>query len=326
MLAKGIDVDTIVDVTGVSRDAINKLRKKIMVFLNPQVDLVFKKLFGTPANKDLLIDFLNNILGRKEGNLIVDVVYIDPQNHLETVGQKYSIVDVRCTDQANTQYIVEMQRDNHHDFMQRVQYYGACGLSVQLPKAEKYKELLPIVFVGITKFKAIERHNRYISRHKFIDVDDHVQDLNLVEFYFIELAKFQKKRSDLKTVVDKWIYFLKNASKEDEIPENFTEKSLQKAFRVLSEVGWTSEELLAYQKQRDAQMVEASVLETAGKKAREEGREEGLAAGREEGLREGEEKGLLKTARNMLAKGIDVDTIVDVTGLSNDAINKLRKK
>lgn len=43
-----------------------------MIYLNPTNDLVFKKLFGTDANKDLLISFLNGILERRGDKLITD--------------------------------------------------------------------------------------------------------------------------------------------------------------------------------------------------------------------------------------------------------------
>ena len=52
---------------------------------------------------------------------------------------------------------------------------------------------------------------------------------------------------------------------------------------------------------------------------RAEGREEGLEQGREEGR----EEGLLLAARNMLSQGLPVDVVVNVTGLSEDVIDKL---
>jgi hypothetical protein len=35
-------------------------------FINPFTDFGFKKLFGTEFNKELLIDFLNQVLGDRE--------------------------------------------------------------------------------------------------------------------------------------------------------------------------------------------------------------------------------------------------------------------
>lgn len=53
----------------------------------------------------------------------------------------------------------------------------------------------------------------------------------------------------------------------------------------------------------------------------------GLKAARRVGLEEGEAKGIAKNqkeiAKKMLAKGIDIDTIVEITGLTKEKIEKL---
>jgi predicted transposase/invertase (TIGR01784 family) len=53
--------------------------------------------------------------------------------------------------------------------------------------------------------------------------------------------------------------------------------------------------------------------------AREEGREDGLEEGREEGR----EEGIEFTARNALSKGIPVQTVQEITGLSLEKISDL---
>ena len=44
-------------------------------FLDPKNDLVFKRIFGTEKNKDILIHFLNDIFERHD-NPIVDVTFL----------------------------------------------------------------------------------------------------------------------------------------------------------------------------------------------------------------------------------------------------------
>ena len=46
-------------------------------YLNPLTDFGFHKIFGSVSNKDLLIDFLNQVI-REEG-LITDVEYLNPE-------------------------------------------------------------------------------------------------------------------------------------------------------------------------------------------------------------------------------------------------------
>ncbi|WP_406722537.1 PD-(D/E)XK nuclease family transposase [Wolbachia endosymbiont (group A) of Rhinocyllus conicus] len=45
-------------------------------FLDPRNDLCFKKIFGTEKNKNILIHFLNDILGFTEINAIQEVEFL----------------------------------------------------------------------------------------------------------------------------------------------------------------------------------------------------------------------------------------------------------
>lgn len=63
-------------------------------------------------------------------------------------------------------------------------------------------------------------------------------------------------------------------------------------------------------------LIKAQGLEESVRQSEEKGREEGRVEGREKGVKE--------TARNLLAMGIDVDTIRRATGLSTEEISSLR--
>ena len=63
--------------------------------------------------------------------------------------------------------------------------------------------------------------------------------------------------------------------------------------------------------------------------AKREGKEEGLAEGMEKGLAEGMEKGMsqrsLEIAGTMLAKGMDVATVMEIMGLSESQLLQLKE-
>lgn len=75
--------------------------------------------------------------------------------------------------------------------------------------------------------------------------------------------------------------------------------------------GFTDAELRAYDKFWDSVSVERTLLDDRYQKGREEGREEAM------NLRS------LEIARNMLAKGRDASTVLEITGLSMDEIQQL---
>lgn len=280
-----------------------------MLYLSPTNDLVFKKLFGTEANKDLLISFLNSILDNKGDKLITDVDFKDSHNHQPSMKLKLSVVDVRCTDKAGNTYIVEMQVNPQSDFLARCHYYTACGLSLQLKRGDEYEELLPVIFIGVTDFDIFSDHTRYLSHYKLLDTVDHVCRLHHEEYHFIELPKFTKTIDQLDDISDKWIYFLKNAEKYENPPQELKKTPpLVRAFDVLERGRWTDTELIEYEKMVDAERVGRSVLKTA----------------RNDGHVEGQEEERNRIAKDMLLEGAKIDFICRMTRLSEKEIEELK--
>lgn len=273
-----------------------------MLFLDPTIDIAFKKLFGTTANKNILINFLNSILGRSGDNAIVDVTFNDPNNIAETPALKGSIVDVRCTDQRNNQYIIEMQVITQNDYAARAQYYSSLALSRQLASGQKYDKLVPVIFVGVLNFSLFNGEH-YLSHHLILDSETYIHELKHLEFHFIELKKFNKSIEELSTIQDKWIYFLKNAGFLESVPPTLKAPAIKDAFDVLAQSNWTKTELEAYDRYQDAIRSSQSQMDTA--------------------LALGEREGKMKIAKKLL-NTMDTVTIAQLTELPIEEIEKLK--
>ena len=63
-------------------------------YLNPFTDFGFKKLFGTEPNKDLLIDFLNELI--KEEGKITDIEYLNTERLGNLKADRKAIFDLYC--------------------------------------------------------------------------------------------------------------------------------------------------------------------------------------------------------------------------------------
>ena len=87
-------------------------------YLNPQSDLVFKRVFG--EHKRLLLSFLNAILPLEANQQIVSLEYLSAEQAPQLPELKRPIVDVKCTDQQGRIFIVEMQIEWVTEFMQRM--------------------------------------------------------------------------------------------------------------------------------------------------------------------------------------------------------------
>jgi conserved hypothetical protein (putative transposase or invertase) len=283
----------------------------MIYYLDPKSDLAFKRLFGDLTHKNILISFLNSILDRIEGDKITTVVINDPYNNAETQASKTSIVDVRCTDQREHQFIVEMQVITQKDYAARAQYYSSLALSRQLAAGEKYDKLVPVIFVGILDFNLF-KSDHCVSHHLIIDNKTRAHELTHLEFHFVELQKFDKELNELNTIADKWIYFLRYAGTLQEVPASLKDPVLKEAFDVLAQSNWSKSELESYDKYLDAFRSAASQLETA--------EEIGMAKGMEKGIA----KSRVEIAQQLLDV-LDVPTIAQKTGLSVKDVEALKK-
>jgi predicted transposase/invertase (TIGR01784 family) len=80
----------------------------------------------------------------------------------------------------------------------------------QLKKGENYSKLQKVYFIAFINFNMFESKG-YLSRHLILNLETHEQDLDSFNFSFIELKKFNKQLNELENVLDKWVYFIKNA-------------------------------------------------------------------------------------------------------------------
>ncbi len=307
-----------------------------MRFADPKNDLAFKKIFGDERYKNILISFLNSILDFKKEMKIKDVSLTNPYQKPIAKEFKDTILDIKATNKKGDNFIVEMQRKDLGDFAKRSLYYTSKAYVEQLPKKEDYTKLKKVYFIGILDFNMF-KNKKYISRHLIINQETSTQDLDDFEFTFIELPKFDKKLNELKSVLDKWIYFIKNANDLEMIPEEYEKiDEFKDAFFIASRTNWNKKEIEVYDYMALKRFDEINALNTATRKAKEEGlregREEGLEEGRKEGRKEGREEGReegikegkILIAKNAISQGLDDDTIVLITGLSKDEIVNLR--
>lgn len=61
-------------------------------FINPFTDVGFKKIFGQEVSKDLLIDFLNDLLVGERS--IKDITFLDKELLPEYMGDRGVIYDI----------------------------------------------------------------------------------------------------------------------------------------------------------------------------------------------------------------------------------------
>ncbi|WP_253302326.1 Rpn family recombination-promoting nuclease/putative transposase [Wolbachia endosymbiont of Psylliodes chrysocephala] len=295
-------------------------------FLDPKNDVAFRRIFGTEKNKDILIHFLNDILGFTGKNAIQDIEFLSTIQDPDIASKKQSIVDVLCRDSSGIQYVCEMQVAKTKGFEKRAQYYAAKAYSRQADKGDQYQDLKEIIFIAIADCVLFPNKSEYKSKHTIRDEDTNEHDLKDFYFIFIELPKFPKTKEDqLSNIVEKWIYFFKYA---DETSEEELEKIIgsdliiKKAYEELNRFNWSEKEFIAYEQETKRILDEQAVLAQKLDDATEKGREEGILIGHQKGKIEGK----IEVAKNLLKAGVSIDLIAESTGLSHSEILQLREK
>jgi len=284
-------------------------------YLNPINDVAFKRVF---KHKEIMIGFLNNILRLKDGELIVDLTYIDKEE-VPDIGQgRRSSFDMQVVDQANKKYIIEVQTRVRPGFLNRVQLYAAHSYSNQGKlgdKPEQLKGLMPLVVVVIVTENVFPDEVPCISYHDTRESQTKERYLFSLSYAFVELAKFNKKDEELASKEDYWLHYLSSSYQDKKPPETIKDKLVLKAYEEIERFNWTEEQYDAYFRAYLLIDAEKSGIEDSFTK----GEAKGIAKGKAEGMAETK----TKVACNLLAEGLDIKLVSKTTGLSEEEVKDL---
>ena len=245
-----------------------------MQFANPKSDIAFKKIFGDKNKKNILISFLNAVIRLEGADQIKEVTILDPYQAPKIEGFKETILDINAKDKKGRTFIVEMQVEKQEYIGKRALYYTSKAYVNQIKKAEHYMELKSVIFIGILDFTIFSNSN-YLSNHLLLNTDTGKQDIKDMEFNFIELPKFKKELNELENIIDKWIYFLKNAEDLEMVPQELKEVTeIEEALDIANRYQWSSQDIRIYEYWQMKDTGHLDALNVAKKEGKEEGREE----------------------------------------------------
>lgn len=275
-------------------------------YIDPKTDFGFKRLFGQEDSKDILKQFLHDVLELPYP--IIDLTYIPPEQLPAAPEERSGVYDVYCTDAVGRRFIVEMQRGFQIFIKDRILFYVTFPIIHQARKGFEWEfNLLPIYCIAILNFALDDDIDQYMRRIQLMDVNTHEVFYDKLTFVYIELPKFHLSAAELTTDAERWIYLLKNMPELQEIPAELASESFSQAFEIAREAALSPRERVQYEVSLKQARDQYATLLGARYQGQEEGRRE-----REEEI-----------ARSMLARGIDRTLIGEVTGLPADVIQAL---
>ncbi len=307
-------------------------------YINAFTDFGFKKLFGEELNKDILIDFLNELL-KEEGLQIKNLTYLRNEHLGSLEMDRRAIFDLYCESETGEKFIVELQKAKQNFFKDRSIFYSTFPIREQAERGEWNFELKAVYTIGILDFIFEEdkaEKDKFYYKIKLKDTETNKVFYDKLTFIYLEMPKFNKEEAELQTHFDKWLYVLKNLHKLEQIPVKLKDRVFQKLFKSAEIAKFTSEMLEKYEDSLKYYRDIKNSLDTA----KEEGLEEGIAKGKAVGLVEGKELGLaeglskgkelgltegrMKERAGMIVRmlegGMSVKDIVKITGSSIEEI------
>ena len=321
--ADAMDVETVI-----------KEERSRQIYAELLCDFMFKRVFGSEENKDVLIAFLNVMLGDVQ---IKDVTFIPTEQLGDSEEDRTVIFDVSCQCTDGRTFIIEMQKGYQKNFRDRALFYTTYPINKQGKLVKKRHEeensertgkglekknfkwdyrLDPVIVVAILNFSF--DHNgdwpqeRYHSSYRLReDCTGEVMTENL-RFVFMELGRFRKKVWELESVYDKWMFALKHIHELAEKPAVFHEAEFERLF-LLAKIGnFTAEEYKHYITSLKHMSDYYNIIDTAVEAAEKRGVEKGL------------EKGKREIANRLMSMGMSDADIIVATGLSTEELNELK--
>jgi predicted transposase/invertase (TIGR01784 family) len=257
-------------------------------YINPFTDFGFKKIFGEEASKPLLIDFLNALL--PQTNQIVDLNFKNTEQLGQSEADRKAIYDIYCENENGEKFIVELQKAKQNYFKERTIYYSTFPIREQAEKGVWNYNLKAVYCVGILDFTFDDYENEPEKSEVVHTIK--LKNQNGKTFYeklmyiYLEMPNFKQKEDELKTRLDKWLYFIKNLEDFQTIPEIFKDKIFIQAFEKSEIAKFGQAELENYEMNLKIYRDYKNTVDTAF--------DEGKIEGRVEEKNEGIKKSLIR--------------------------------
>jgi predicted transposase/invertase (TIGR01784 family) len=285
------------------------MSKKLIRF-----DWAIKRLLRNKANYAVLEGFLSELLF---DNIKIQQI-LESETNQETEDDKFNRVDILTTNSENELIIIEIQSTYEIDYFHRMAFGVAKSITENLDLGQKFSEIKKIISVNIvyfdlgqgldyiykgkTEFTGIHQNDLLglSPKQKKTFLKDEVSDI-FPEYYLLKVNQFN---DDAKDTLDEWIYFLKNS----EVKDNFNAKGLKEAGEVLDIMRLPTDDQYGYNRYLDSLHLKASEIFTLQTEAEFKV----------------EERKALEIARKSIVKGLDNQTISEITDLSLELIERLR--
>lgn len=273
-------------------------------------DYIFKRVFSKKGNEELLIDLLESILEIKIEKIeVIEEAEIDRIN----INDKIGVIDLKATINNNSIVDIEIQLRDQHNMIMRSMFYAAGLYHTGLKSGEKYEENKKVIGINILKYN-IFKWKKYHSKITMKEKELNIEVTDAIEIHFIELPKFLKSKNEGNKKLRQWMEFICNERKgeiEMAVKENKKIAKAKEEYEYLT--GDDAVQRLAFLRDKWERDHNSEIAWE-----RKEARKQGLSEGKNE-----ERK---KIINEMLKKEFSEETIIEITKISKEELEKLKEQ
>ena len=262
-------------------------------------DFIFCKVLQNPEICKELLEILLNIK-------ITKLEYVNKQQVVDPIFEAKGIrLDV-YVDDGNRVFDIEMQTSINSDLSKRARYYASAMDIELLNQGQYYSELKEsfVIFIctkdPFGKDYPIYSFENICKEDKNLNLDDKTHKI------FYNASAYNNL--DANRIKDFLDFVTNGVAKSD-----FTSKLQDNVVKIKSNRNWRSEYMTMEMKLHEREQI---------------GIEQGIAIGEAKGRSEGRTEGIhaqaVESAKILKSKGMDLDFIQQVTGLSINEINNLK--
>ena len=278
--------------------------------LNLKNDIIFKAFFSKKGNEEYLIDFLSALL-----KINIKKIQIKEEVSLQQLSEaeKGGRLDLQATLDDDIIVNIELQMKNNYNLEKRTIEYAGKVIAREEYRGIDYEDMKKVIMINILGYNMFKDIEDYVSRTAIV-LDNHreYEVMDDVQWYFIELPKFRKQNPNMDDKVNQWLALIDG--EREELVEMAVSKN-KVVEKAKYDTGYLTGEAA---KKRMAELREKWDVDYMLERE----------AGRIEGRKEGEKIGIRKRnreiARELLDKNMSVEEIIEITGLTNDEIEKLK--
>jgi predicted transposase/invertase (TIGR01784 family) len=271
-------------------------------------DWAIKRLLRNKADFSVLEGFLSELL--KDDISIQSILESESNQKIDS--DKFNRVDMLVKNSKEELVIIEIQNENEYDYFHRMAYGTSKVITEYISVGEPYKNINIVyfdlgqgedyIYHGKTDFIGLHTSDKLKLSSKQTELlGGKIEPFQIFpEYYVIKVNNFNDVAKDS---LDQWIYYFKN----NEIKDNFNAKGIDKAKELWRVDSLPDDERKKYLKHIEDLHYSASIAWTMKVDAEERLKKERS----------------IEIAMGMLNKKIDIDTIIELTGLTKNEIEKI---